>query len=241
MRVKADFNKFKFLFKLGFNMKKDPSDYFLLKFTPQGVILSDVWRDVLATFGLFNPSFFDEYQVGQEEVVPITVNFQKMSGYLRGLSGTMRTENGKLVMESGNEKYTETLTSAEWRDFPLELDFGEYIKLRKMDPSVIAKITADELKSLPSLPYIRFESTDSDLTVKVIPSLDSQLGIFESKPKAQFLKVSPVSTLLNNEYFETMIDPLTGPVHLLLDQIGIAISQVTKDYALCLVLAGIKL
>jgi hypothetical protein len=240
MRIGATSEKFKFLFKLALNLKDNPTDLAVLKFTPRGVILSDIWRDVAGVYALFQPTFFNEYNVGREEVVGISNNFVKMASHLRGLNYTIFTDNGYLVVESGNEKYREPLSNVEFQNFPFELEFGEYIKPKKQEASVVGKVTIDEFHSLPNLPYIQFVSDGSSLIVKLISSLQqAQQGVFEAKPNFQFAHISPLTLTLNNEFFSTLIEPLTGSVWMVLDRTGVSISQVMNDYALLICLAGL--
>jgi hypothetical protein len=240
MRIGATSEKFKFLFKLALNLKDNPTDLAILKFTPRGAILSDIWRDVVGIYALFQPTFFDQYNVDKEEVVGVSKNFVKMSSHLRGLNYTIFTDNGYLVVESGNERYREPLPNVEFQNFPFELEFSEYIKPKKQEASVIGKVTIDELHSLPDLPYIQFVSDGATLIVRLISSLQqAQQGIFEAKPNFQFTRISPLTLTLNNEFFSTLIEPLTGSVWIVLDKAGISVSQIMDDYALLICLAGL--
>jgi len=240
MRIGADSNKFKFLTKLALNLKSNPTDLAVLKFSPKGIVLSDIWRDVAVVYALFQPTFFDQYNVDREEVVGISNNFVKMASHLRGLNYAIFTDNGHLVVESGNERYREPLSNVEFQNFPFELEFGEYIKPKKQEASVVGKVTIDELHSLPDLPYIQFVSDGSSLIVKLISSLQqTQQGIFEAKPKFQFAQIAPMTLTLNNVFFSTLIEPLTGVVWMALDKTGVSISQVMKDYVIFICLAGL--
>jgi len=240
MKVETDSNKFKFLFKLGLNLKNKPTDLAVFNFTPKGVILSDIWQDVAGVYALFQPTFFNEYNVEKEEVVGVSNNFVKMASHLRGLSHKIFTDAGYLVVESGNERYREPLSNVEFQNFPFELEFSEYIKPKKQEALVVGKVTIEELHSLPNLPYIQFVSDGSSLLVKVFSSLQqTQQGVFEAKPNFQFIRLSPLTLTLNNEFFSTLIDPLTGPVWMVLDKTGISVSQVTDDYVLFICLAAL--
>jgi len=243
MRIRADVSKFKFLFSLGLQQKNLPSEYFVMRCLPKGVMISEVWRDVLGVYGLFHPSYFEEYSCDKQEDVPITLNFWKIFSHLRGLNTVLRTDNGKLVVESGNERYYEGLTNCQFQSFPLELEFvGEYIKPKRQEEVVSGKLTIDEFNSLPKMPYIQFISSQNSLNIRLTqsnqPSREVQ-GVFEMTPNFQPKVMNDLTLTLNNEYFSEMISPLTGPVWIVLDKTGISLSQVTKDYAICLVLAGL--
>jgi len=208
------------------------------EFTPKGVAFRDMRLEVAAVYVVYPSKYFIEYDVKQNEEIPLTNSLRERLGWgFKDEKITLMTNEGRLVLQSSKESYSEPLTEVEKSDFPIEMQNTEFGYVPTKEPKIRALLPVDEL-ALPSAEKYKFECTGEPKTLRVTIEDVGKYTKTIQLSKAPIM--NEVEATFDGTYFQQIISNITGEVWVSMTEGAMVFSQKTNDFTLTYMLSSIE-
>lgn len=188
---------------------------------------------------MLSSKFFRNFEAKEEETFTSLKAIEALKHFKSPLI-TISTEGDEVVYRGLNEEYKEKKMDVD-SVFPIQLEvsqFGVVPKKMLSNLKVAIKVPVSPLNELPSGEFYVYEMANNIFSVR------------KEEPTSKFVKVIPIQERaeaqnhilkFKGEYCEKIFKHLDGAVWLLMDDVGMAISQPGETSSITILLAGYQL